>query len=147
MAGHIFAYEVVDNGRFEEFSLVGNDVLDAQTTAQILRVVEILRAAILLVKAEGYARHFVSGILQQQGRHRAVRTATHSQQNSLFRLHSCKDSQNIAKVITRILITDDKILRQQNLYVNLGLVLLEEVAEVEIEIYASGDVGRADIET
>ena len=78
MSGYIFADEVVNNGRFEKFSLVGNEVLDAEMTAQITRIIEILGVSVLLVEAEGNTDNLVPGILQKQCRYGAVRAATHS---------------------------------------------------------------------
>jgi hypothetical protein len=63
MSCHIFAYEVVDNGRLKEFSLVGYYVLNPQATTQVACIVEIVGAIILLVETEGYTHNLVSGIL------------------------------------------------------------------------------------
>jgi hypothetical protein len=94
MPCHIFANEIVDDGGSECFSLVTHQMRDTQASAQVAGIVQILRVAILLIKAEGYARHFVSGIHQEQGSYRAVCTPTHSQQNTPIFFHEDKDKDN-----------------------------------------------------
>ena len=65
MTSHILADEVVDNGRFEEFALVGNDMPNVELWGQVARIVEILGAVVLLVETEGHTDHLISRILQE----------------------------------------------------------------------------------
>ena len=88
MPRHIFADEVVYDGRLEALSLVGNDVPNAQAMTQIASIVEILGAIVFLVETKGHTHYLISGILQKHSSYGTVRTATHPQQNSLFRIHS-----------------------------------------------------------
>ena len=55
MTRHIFADEVVNDGCLEEFSLVGDDVLNAEATTHLAGVVKVLGVALLLVETECHA--------------------------------------------------------------------------------------------
>ena len=88
MPRHIFADEVVYDGRLEALALVGYDVPNAQAMPQIASILEILGAIVFLVETKGHTHYLISGILQKHSSYGTVRTATHPQQNSLFRIHS-----------------------------------------------------------
>ena len=96
---HVFTDEIVDNGGLKDFPLVGHDMGDAQTTTQITGIVQILRIAILFIKAEGDTGHFISGIHQEQGSYRAVRTPTQSQQNFAIFFHGNKNKGKSLKLV------------------------------------------------
>ena len=94
MPRHVFADKIVDDGGSECFALVAHQVRDTQASAQVTGIVQILRIAILFIKAEGDTGHFISGIHQEQGSYRAVRPPTHSQQNTPIFFHEDKDKDN-----------------------------------------------------
>ena len=75
-----------DNLFLKRLSRVIYDVGDAQSFAQIARVVYVFPVIVLLVESERDSGHFIPCILKQQCGDRAVRSSAHSEQ-CLFVVH------------------------------------------------------------
>ena len=80
VSGKVLVGEVADDVRGELPAGVMHDVLHAQPPAERAGALQVVRVALFLVEAEGDACHREARVEQPHGSHRAVRSATHSQQ-------------------------------------------------------------------